>query len=88
MDSSHGCDASLSSDDAPCTTLQPHDPVSNEEKNPTTTIFTQNVQGLWHRPRDPEGNILLNRPADTSKMEYIIDYMKTNDIGVWLVQEA
>ena len=74
MDSSHGCDASLSSNDVPRTTLQPHDPVSNEEKKiPTTTILTQNVQGLWRRPRDREGNILLNRPADTSKMEYIID---------------
>ena len=74
MDSSHGCDTSLSSNDVPRTTLQPNDPVSYEEKKiPTTTIFTQNVQGLWRRPRDPEGNILLNRPADTSKMENIID---------------
>ncbi len=89
MDSSHGCDGSLSSNDVPRTTLQPHDPISNEEKKiPTTTIFTQNVQGLWRCPKDPEGNILLNHSADTSKMEYIIDYMTTNDIGVWLVQET
>jgi hypothetical protein len=68
-------------------TLQPHDSVSNERKV-HTTILTQNIQGLWHRPRVPEGNILLDQPPDTSKMEYNIYFMRNNNAGAWLEQET
>jgi hypothetical protein len=78
---------SLLSADEPQQILQPHDPVSNEGQKVHTTIFTQNVQSLWHCPRDTEGNILLGRPPDISKLEYIIDYMRNNNVGAWLVQE-
>ena len=93
MDSSHGCNTSLASDDGPRTNLQPHEFVSNNnnnkhEKNHLTTIYTQNAQGLWRRPRDADGNILVDKPPDLSKLEYLIDYMRQNDVGAWLVQET
>ena len=92
MDSSHGCNTSLTSDDGPRTNLQPHEFVSNNnntkhEKN-LTTIYTQNAQGLWRRPRDADGNILVDNPPDLSKLEYLIDYMRQNDVGAWLIQET
>jgi hypothetical protein len=51
MDSSHGCNESLPSNNEPHTTLQPHEFVSNnkkekQQKNGLTTIYTQNAQGL------------------------------------------
>ena len=78
MDSSHGCNTSLASDDGHRTNLQPHEFVSNNnnnkhEKNHLTTIYTQNAQGLWRRPRDADGNILVDKPPDLSKLEYLID---------------
>ena len=80
MDSSHGCNTSLASDDGPRTTLQPHEFVSNNNNNKhekhLTTIYTQNTQGLWRRPRDADGNILVDTPPDLSKLEYLIDYMR------------
>jgi hypothetical protein len=93
MDSSHGCDTSLPSNNEARTTLQPHEFVSNnnnnnKQKNGLTTIYTQNAQSLWRCPRDPDGNILVNKPPDLSKLEYLIDYMHQNVIGVWLVQET
>ena len=93
MDSSHGCNMSLASDDVHCTNLQPHEIVSNNdnnkhEKHHLTTIYTQNAHGLWHCPRDADGNILVDKPPDLSKLEYLIDYMRQNDVGVWLVQET
>jgi hypothetical protein len=93
MDSSHGCNVSLPSNNEPRTTLQPHEFVSNnkkekQQKNGHTTIHTQNAQGLWHRPRDPDGNILVEKPPDLSKLEYLINYMRQNNVGVWLVQET
>ncbi len=57
-------------------------------KNELTTIYTQNAQGLWHCPRDSEGNLLVNLPLDLSKLEYLIDFMHQNDVGVWLIQET
>ncbi len=57
-------------------------------KNEPTTIYTQNAQGLWHRPRDPEGNILVDLSPDLSKLEYLIDFMHQNDVGAWLIQET
>jgi exonuclease III len=93
MDSSHGCNGSLPSNNEPRTTLQPHEFVSNnkkekQQKNGLTTVYTQNAQGLWRCPRDPDGNILVDKPPDLSKLEYLIDYMCQNDIGAWLVQET
>jgi hypothetical protein len=89
--SSHGCARQLSCANGPQQTPQPHDPVdhnTNEYKMEIlTTIYTQNAQGLWHRPRDLDGNILVDHPPDLSKLEYIIDYMRQKDIGAWLVQE-
>ena len=92
MDSSHGCNTSLASDDRPRTTLQPHEFVSNNNNNNhekhLTTIYAQNAQGLWRRPRDADGNILVDKPPDLSKLEYLIDYMRQNDVGAWLIQET
>jgi hypothetical protein len=51
-------------------------------------IHTRNARGLWHRPRDPDGNILVDAPPDLSKLEYIIDYMYQQDVGAWLIQET
>ncbi len=51
-------------------------------------IYTQNASGLWHRPRDPDGNIIDDAPPDLSKLEYIIDYMRQQDVGAWLIQET
>jgi hypothetical protein len=81
MDSSYGCNLCLPSNNEPCATLQPHEFVSNnkkekQQKNGLTTIYTQNAQGLWHCPRDPDGNILVDKPPDLSKLEYLIDYMR------------
>jgi len=28
------------------------------------------------------------KPPDLSKLEYLIDYMRQNDIGAWLIQET
>ncbi len=79
--------------DEPPQTIQPHDPVSNNnkeitKKNELTTIYTQNALGLWFCPRDPESNILINLPPDLSKLEYLIDFMHQNDVGAWLIQET
>jgi hypothetical protein len=40
----------------------------------------------WHCS-SIRGNILVDHPPDLSKLEYIIDYMRQNDVGAWLVQE-
>ena len=73
MDSSHGCNTSLASDDGPRTNLQPHEFVSNNNNNKhekhLTNIYTQNAQGLWRHPRDADGNILVDKPPDLSKLE-------------------
>ena len=53
-----------------------------------TTIYTQNARGLWRRPRDLDGNILVDAPPDLTKLEYIIDYMRQHDVGSWLLQET
>jgi hypothetical protein len=55
-DGFHGCNRSPSDRDEPPQTIQPHDPMSNynkgkTNKNELTTIYTQNTQGLWPRPR-------------------------------------
>ena len=90
--SSNGCARQLTSENGPRRTPQPHDPVdhnTNEyKKEILTTIYTQNAQGLWRCPRDPDGNILVDQPPDLSKLEYIIDYMRQKNIGAWLVQET
>ncbi len=87
MDSSHGCNTSLASDDGPRTNLQPHEFVSNNNNNKhekhITTIYTKNTQGLWRCPRDADGNILVDKPPDLSKLEYLIDYMRQK--WRWLV---
>ncbi len=81
-----------SDDDGPRTNLQPHEFVSKNKNNKheknLTTIYTQNAQGLWRRPRDADGNILVDNPPDLSKLEYLIDYMRQNDVGAWLIQET
>jgi hypothetical protein len=86
--SSHGCEMSTVSKDGPRTTLQPHELVSNnnynKNKKQLTTIYTQNAQDLWRRPRDQDGNILVDKPPDLFKLEYLIDYMRQNDVGAWL----
>jgi hypothetical protein len=90
-DSSHGCNKSLTSENGSAQPLQPHDPVTINNKNnkaTITTIYTQNVRGLWCRPHDREGNILLDYPPDTSKLKQLIDFMRTNDVGAWLIQET
>jgi hypothetical protein len=78
--SSNGCARQLTSKNRPRQTPQPHDPIdhnTNEyKKEILTTIYTQNAQGLWRCPRDPDGNILVDQPPDLSKLEYIIDYMQ------------
>jgi hypothetical protein len=93
MGSSHGCNVSMPSNNEPRTTLQPHEFVSNnkkekQQKNGLTTIYTQNAQGFWRHPRDPDSNIFVNKPPDLSKLEYLIGYMRQNDIGAWLVRET
>ncbi len=93
---SHGCTMSLLFDGnyPPDQTLQPHEPVcdsntnNNNKKHTMTTIYTQNAQGLWRRPRDTDGNILVDAPPDLTKLEYIIDHMRAHDIGAWLLQET
>jgi hypothetical protein len=91
---SHGCNISPFHNNEPRKILQPHDPMSNNnekkknKENGLTTVYTQNAQGLWHHPRDPEGNILVDRPPDLSKLEYLIDFMRQNDVGAWLIQET
>ncbi len=45
-------------------------------------------KGLWRCPRDPEGNILVDQPPDLSKLQYLIDCMRQNDVGAWLIQET
>jgi hypothetical protein len=73
-------------------TLQPHDSVrgntKRKQKKELTTIYTQNSQGLWRRPRDTKGNILIDHPPDLLKLEYIIDFMRQHDVGAWLLQET
>ena len=68
--SSNGCAQQLSSKNRPQQTPQPHDPVdhnTNEyKKEILMIIYTQNAQGLWRRPRDANGNILVNQPPDLS----------------------
>ena len=89
--SSHGCDKSLTSDIRHQQTLHPHDSVrrnTKRKKKELTTIYTQNSQGLWHRPRDTEGNILVDHPPDLLKLEYIVDCMRQYDVGAWLLQET
>jgi hypothetical protein len=65
---------------------------NNEKKknkeNGLNTVYTQNAQGLWCCPRDPEGNILVDQPPGLSKSEYLIDFMCQNDVGAWLIQET
>jgi hypothetical protein len=60
---------------------------NKNKENRLTTIYTQNAQGLWHHPRDPEGNILVDQPPDLLKLEYLIDYMRQDDVRAWLIQE-
>ena len=83
----------MPSDDGPRLTRQPNELVSDnksnkQEKHKITSVYTQNAQGLWHRPRDSDGNILVDRPPDLSKLEYLIDYMRQHDVGAWLIQET
>jgi hypothetical protein len=69
---------SLTSNNRPQQILQPHDSVcgnTKEKKKELTTIYTQNSQGLWRRPRDAKRNILVDHPPDLLKLEYIIDFM-------------
>jgi hypothetical protein len=89
----YGCNTSLASVDEHHTNLQPHEFVSDDynnkhEKQTLTTIYTQNAQGLWRRPRDADGAILVDQPPDLSKLEYLIDYMCQNDVGAWMIQET
>ena len=89
--SSHGYDKSLTSDIRPHQTLQPHDSVrgnTKRKKKELTTIYTQNSQGLWRRPMDAEGNILVDHPTDLLKLEHIVDFMQQHDVGAWLLQET
>ncbi|KAL7528091.1 hypothetical protein ACHAXR_002261, partial [Thalassiosira sp. AJA248-18] len=54
----------------------------------TSTIYSQNCQGLWRRARDEDGNVLHQQPRDTAKFEKLIDKMRQDDIGAWLIQET
>ena len=40
-----------------------------------TTIYTQNARGRWRRPRDTNGDIIVDASPDLTKLEYIIDYI-------------
>jgi exonuclease III len=51
-------------------------------------MYNQKVQGFWHPPRDPKGNILVESPPDTTKLENLINKMRQDNIGAWLVQET
>jgi hypothetical protein len=91
---SHGCNMSPSgNENHPQQLLQPYEPVCNNNRHTKqtiehSTIYTQNARGLWHRRRDPDGNILVDAPPDLSKLKYIIDYMRQQDVGAWLIQET
>ena len=54
----------------------------------TTVIYSQNTQGLWRRARDENGEVLHNQPRDTTKLEQLIDKMRQDQLGAWLVQET
>jgi hypothetical protein len=43
-------------------------------------IYTQNVHGLWCRPRDSAGNIIRHSDRDNTKLEHMIHQMRTHDI--------
>jgi hypothetical protein len=89
-DDSHGCNMSPSGNkNHPQQPLQPYEPVCNKKRHTKQTIehtmiYTQNAKGLWRRPRDPDGNIIVDAPPDLSKLEYIIDYMCQQNFGAWL----
>jgi hypothetical protein len=42
---------------------------NNKHEKHLTNIYTQNAQGLWRHPRDADGNILVDKPPDLSKLE-------------------
>jgi hypothetical protein len=67
---------------------QPHDSDTNTNKLKHTKIYNQNVQGLWCCSRDPEGNILIDSLPDTTKLENLINKMRQDNIGAWLVRET
>ncbi len=52
------------------------------------TIYTQNARGLWQRPQDTNGYILVDAPSDLLKVEYIVDYLRQHNVGSWLLQET
>ncbi len=64
---------------------RPHDSGSLEH---VSTIYSQNTNGLWRRARDNDGNILYDKPRDTTKLENLIDRMRQDNIGAWFVQET
>jgi hypothetical protein len=61
---------------------------NNNDTHTMTTIYTQNACGLWQRPQDTDGNILVDAPPDLAKLEYIIDHMHQHDVGAWLLQKT
>jgi hypothetical protein len=95
-DDFHGCTPSHPDDDHPPNQpSQPHKSVCDitihKQKNTPhtmTTIYTQNARGLWRRPHDLNGDIIVDAPPDLTKLENIIDYMRQHDVGSWLLQET
>ena len=57
---------------------------------PLTTLVTL-VASTWHAPLTSCVYLrLAKKPSapDLSKLEYLIDHMRQNNIGAWLVQET
>ena len=51
-------------------------------------IYTQNAHGLWCQACDRDGNIIPNSERDTTKLEHLIHWMRTDDIDAWLIRET
>ena len=54
----------------------------------TVSVHTQNVQGLWRRARDENGEVIPNADRDTTKLNAIVARMKQQDIGAMCIQET
>ena len=52
------------------------------------SVHTQNVQGLWRRARDENGEVIPNADRDTTKLNAIVARMKQQDIGAMCIQET
>ncbi len=65
----------------------PQWPQYSETLEHASMIYSQDIQGLLHRARYQDGNILTNQPRDTTMQEKVMYKMRMDNIGAWLKEQ-